>query len=127
VKIDLFPYVKVGKLKAAQMTRHFPHRSTKADIDAEIKDRLVRYAEYPESDAATAFTEKNDKLTVDFEIWVDDAPSGEVNKDFVFDLGSGTLSRELEQQIAERKGKVGEEFKLKKDIQAQQDGAAAQL
>ncbi len=123
VKIDLFPYVKVGKLKSAQMTRHFASID-EADVDAEIKDRLVRYAEYPDSDPATAFAEKNDKLTVDFEIWVDDAPSGEVNKDFVFDLGSGTLSRELEQQIAERKGKVGEEFKLKKDIQAQQDGAA---
>lgn len=120
VKLDLFPYVKIGKLKVAQITRHIPAIDD-ADVEQEIKDRLLRFATYEDA-PADAFAEKSDKLTVDFEIWVDDAPSGEVNKDFVFDLGSGTLSRELELQIADKKGKVGEEFKLKKDLQAQQDG-----
>lgn len=119
VKLDLFPYVKVGKLKVAQLTRNIPAIDD-ADVDAEIKDRLLRFATFEDSEGASA--ERNDKLTVDFEIWIDDAPSGEVNKDFAFDLGSGTLSRELEQQIMDKKGKAGEEFKLKKDIPAQDEG-----
>lgn len=119
VKLDLFPYVKVGKLKVAQLTKHIP-TIDEADIDAEIKERLLRFAEFEERTDATA--DKGDKLTVDFEIWVDDAPSGEVNKDFQFDLGSGSLSRELEQQIIDKKGKTGEEFKLRKDIPSQEEG-----
>jgi len=121
VKLDLFPRVEVGKLKVAQLTRHIPAIDD-ADVEKEIQDRLLRFATYEDApESATA--ELTDKLTADFEIWIDDAPSGEVNKDFVFDLGSGTLSRELEQQIADKKGKVGEEFKLKKDIPAQQEEA----
>ncbi|MBN8220806.1 MAG: hypothetical protein J0L53_07765, partial [Spirochaetes bacterium] len=119
VKLDLFPFVKIGKLKSAQLTRNIP-AIEESDVDAEIKDRLLRFATFEDSEGAQA--ERSDKLTVDFEIWIDDAPSGEVNKDFVFDLGSGTLSRELEQQIIDKKGKAGEEFKLKKDIPAQEDG-----
>lgn len=120
VKFDLFPYVKVGKLKVAQLTRHIPTIDD-SDIEQEIKDRLLRFAEFNDAgEGATA--DKNDKLTVDFEIWMDDAPSGEICKDFKFDLGSGSLSRELEQQIIDKNGKVGEEFKLRKDIPAQEDG-----
>ncbi len=121
VKLDLFPFVKIGKLKAAQITRHQPAIDD-ADVNAEINDRLLKFAEYQVAESADAISEKNDKLTVDFEIWIDDAPSGEVNKDFEFVLGSGTLSRELEDQIAAGKGKVGQEFKLRKDLKAQEDG-----
>lgn len=121
VKLDLFPYVKIGKLKSAQLTRHIATIDD-ADVEADIKERLLRFATYEEQTASAATAEKNDKLTVDFEIWIDDAPSGEVNKDYQFDLGSGTLSRELETQIVEKHGKVGEEFKLKKNIPAQEDG-----
>jgi trigger factor len=119
VKMDLFPFVRIGKLKTAQLTRNFAAIDD-ADVEAEIKDRLLRFATFEDTEGAIA--EKNDKMIVDFEIWIDDAPSGEVNKDFAFDLGSGTLSRELEQQIIDRKGKIGEEFKLKKDMKAQEDG-----
>ena len=121
VKLDLFPYVKVGKLKVAQLTRHLPAIDD-ADVEQEINDRLLKFAEYHVAESADTTAAKNDKLTVDFEIWIDDAPSGEVNKDFEFVLGSGTLSRELEQQIADKNGKVGEEFKLRKDIPAQEEG-----
>lgn len=121
VKLDLFPYVRVGKLKVAQLTRHLPAIDD-ADVEQEINDRLLKFAEYHVAESADTTAAKNDKLTVDFEIWIDDAPSGEVNKDFEFVLGSGTLSRELEQQIADKNGKVGEEFKLRKDIPAQEEG-----
>ncbi len=117
IQLDLFPYVKIGKLKVAQLTKHIP-TIEESDIDQEIKDRLLRFATYEESD--NTFAEKNDKVTVDFEIWIDDAPSGEVQQGFEVELGSGSLSRELEQQIIDKKGKVGEEFKLKKNLQAQE-------
>jgi len=120
VKLDLFPYVKIGKLKVAQLTRHTPAIDD-ADIEQEIKDRLLSFAEFVDAGEG-ASAEKNDRLTVDFEIWVDDAPSGAVNKDFQFDLGSGSLSRELEEQIIDKKGKVGEEFKLRKHTAVQKDG-----
>jgi trigger factor len=122
VKLDLYPYVKIGKLKIAQLTRNVPAIDD-ADVEREIKDRLLKFATYEASESPDLSAEKSDKLTVDFEIWVDDAPSGEVNKDYEFELGSGTLSRELEQQIIVAKGKVGQEYKLKKDIPAQEGGA----
>ncbi|HRP68584.1 MAG TPA: trigger factor [Turneriella sp.] len=118
VSLDLYPYVKIGKLKTVQLTRHTAAIDD-SDVNEEIKKRLMRFATYEDTENATAAA--NDKVTVDFEIWVDDAPSGEVNKDFQFDLGSGSLSRELEQQIIDKKGKVGEEFKLKKEIPQQQE------
>lgn len=118
VKLDLHPYVKIGKLKVAQLVRHVA-AIDEIDIEQEIQERLMRFAEFHDA-GSDANAEKNDKLTVDFEIWIDDAPSGEVHKDFELALGSGKLSRELEQQIIERKGKVGEEFKLRKDIPAQE-------
>lgn len=113
VLLDLYPYVKIGKLKGIQLTQHIPE-ITETDIDAEIKNKLLRFATYEEVE--NTFAEEADLVTVDFEIWVDDAPSGEVNKDFAFRLGSGELSKELEDKIASAKGKVGEEFKLKKEI-----------
>lgn len=122
LKLDLQPYAKIGKLKVAQLVRHFPAIDD-ADVEQEIQDRLLRFAEFIEADAS-AGAEKNDKLIVDFEVWIDDAPSGEVQKDFKFTLGSGALSHALEQQIIERKGKVGEEFKLRKDLAAEADNNA---
>lgn len=119
VKLDLFPRVEIGKLKVAQLTRHIPAIDD-GDVEKEIQDRLLRFATFEDAPAGSS-AELADKLVVDFEIWIDDAPSGEVNKDYAFDLGSGTLSRELEQQIVDKKGKVGEEFKLKKDLKAQQN------
>lgn len=113
VLLDLYPYVKIGKLKTVQLTRHTAAIDDN-DVDTEIKNRLMRFAAY--EDAENAAAEANDKITIDFEVWVNDAPSGEVNKDFQFDLGSGSFSRELEQQIIDKKGKVGEEFKFKKEI-----------
>ena len=51
VKLDLFPYVKVGKLKVAQLTRNIPAIDD-ADVDAEIKDRLLRFATFEDTEGA---------------------------------------------------------------------------
>lgn len=120
VEVDLFPYVRVGKLKVAQLIQHIPAIDD-TDVENEIRNRLLKFAEYGKADEG-ATVEVKDRLTVDFEIWIDDAPSGEIYKDFEFELGTGSLNRQLEQQMLDKKGKVGEEFKVRKDVQAQDGG-----
>ena len=118
---DLAPYVKLPKLKTAEPQRYIAQISD-ADVESDIYDTRYQHATFEEKTDVAA--EEKDQLTVDFEIWIDDAPSGEVTKDYVFILGKGNLHRELEADIIARHGKVGEEFKNRKEIPAAEDNLA---
>lgn len=118
VTFDVMPHLKLGKLKEAQLKEHIAEIS-ESDVQKEIKDILTRVATFEEK--ADAIAEENDELRVDFEIWVDGAPSGEIEKDFKFRLGKGTLHAELEKKIIEGKGKVDQEFSFKKEAEGEGD------
>lgn len=112
VKVDIMPYVKLGKLKEAQLREHIP-AIDEADIQKQLNKNLLANATYEEKEGV--FAEEGDKLRVDYEIWIGGAPTGEVEKDFTFILGDRNFQKDIEQKIIEGKGKVGEEFTYKKE------------
>ncbi|MCX7633204.1 MAG: trigger factor [Turneriella sp.] len=110
---DLQPYVRLPKLKVAQVRPVVPAISDDDLADA-IHRELLPYAHYKEVPPEVG-AEKYDRMVADVEFWIDDVPQGDPLSDVTIDLGLGKFHEWIEKEIIAERVKAGSEFRWRKE------------
>lgn len=113
VFFDLNPYVEPGKLKEVTIRENTPDIA-RDEVKEEVRKGLHRFATFENSESAPI---RGDRLTVDYEVWLDEAPQGEPVKNRAFVLGDGFLTEEFEKEILKKPAKKDDEFRFEKETE----------
>ncbi len=112
VLFDLSPYAKIGKLKDISI-RENTMEISREELAEEERSDLHRFATFQETESAPL---KGDRLTVSYEIWLDETPYGNPVPERAFVLGDGFMDTEFELQILRKPAKKEDEFRFEKEI-----------
>jgi len=112
---NCMPYLKIDGLKEIKMYKHIANIEDK-DITNELKSIQRNFAEFKEKENKIA--EKGDLITLDFEFWLNDVPSGEPLRNQKYFLGDDHthLDEEIEREILDKNKKTGDEIIVKKKV-----------
>lgn len=108
---DLPPVVKIKKLKDIQIKEHIPEISEQ-DLKKEINNYLYKESTFVATDEPP---QDLDRILADYEVWVNDIPQGNEEKNQTFHLGRGELPEKVETEMKNRPAKKGEEFTLEEE------------
>lgn len=102
------PHVSLGKLKDFGLIEDIPIIED-SDIDDALKNLLRQYANYESIEGPAVY---GSLIEAEYEVLVDDIPHGELETRKFF-LGDNHVNENLEKEMIEKAGKVGEEFSYK--------------
>lgn len=114
ILFDTHPIVHLGKFKGLVIKEDTPVIKDE-DFEKELKEVLKSFVK-TEPKGDDAICEKGDTVELQYEQWVDGAPSGPPNEGVSVWLGENRFDEEIENKIVEAKVKAGSEVRVEKEF-----------